>query len=122
MNTAKMFVHIMNLVARILHSSPEEENLCREVLQVQQAMGWPGLIHEVKEFCQKIGLPDNTREYSCRKDIHQSVQYYDMKMVKENIKQEKYSIIRERDGRFVQPYMFEKNLLQSRVFVGYIHD
>ena len=112
---SRVWVEKVNLVARILHSNPEEENLCREVLKVQLAMGWPGLIQEVKEICRKVGLPDITEVYSCRKEIHQFVQYYDIKILKENMKQEKYRIIRERDCRFVQPYMFEKNLLQSRM-------
>ena len=35
------------LVARIMHTNKEKENLCREVLQVQLAMGWPGIVKEV---------------------------------------------------------------------------
>ena len=60
----------MNLVARILHSNPEEDNLFREVLKVQLAMDWPGLIQEVTEICRKVGVPDITEVYSCRKEIH----------------------------------------------------
>ena len=78
-------------------------------------MGWPGLTQEVKDICQKVGLPDVTQQYVSRKEILKYIQYYDMKLAKENMKQEKYVIIRERDCRFVQPYMFEKNLLQSRM-------
>ena len=44
------------MVARVLHT--EKENLCREVLQVHMAMGWPGLYREVQEICKTVGLGD----------------------------------------------------------------
>ena len=43
-----------SLVARILHSDKEKENLCREVLQVQLAMCWSGIVKEVKEICRAL--------------------------------------------------------------------
>ena len=52
-----------------LVTSQEEENLCKEVLEVQVAMGWPGLTREVREICMKVGLPDATKKYVCKKDI-----------------------------------------------------
>ena len=101
-------------MGRILHSRHEEENLCREVLKVQLAMGWPGLTKEVKEICRKVGLPDVTKEYLYRKKIYEYIQLYDMKVMKDNMHQDKYINIRNRDCRYVQSYMYEKNLLQSR--------
>ena len=74
--------------------------------------GRPGLAMEI---CRKVGLPDVTEEYLGRKKIHEYIQYYDMKVTKENMKQDKYILIRNRDCRHVQPYMYEKNLLQSRM-------
>ena len=70
-----IWVEKVSLVARILHYSQEEENLRREVLKLQLAMGWSGLTKEVKEVCRKVGLPDHqadhqadvTEEYICRK-------------------------------------------------------
>ena len=38
----------------------EEGCLAKEVLEEQMRMGWPGLGQEVKEICEKIGLPDAT--------------------------------------------------------------
>ena len=38
-----------------------------------------------------------------------------MKVTKENMQQDKYINIRNRDCRHIQPYMYEKNLLQSRM-------
>ena len=102
---SRIWVEKVSLVARILHSSQEEENLCREVLKVQLAMGWSGLTKEVKEICKTVGLPDVTEEYICRKKIHEYMQYYDMKVTKKNMQQDKYINIRNRDCRQVQPYM-----------------
>jgi hypothetical protein len=65
----RIWVEEVSLVTRILHSSQEEENLCKEVLEVQVAMGWPGLTREVREICMKVGLPDATKKYVCKKDI-----------------------------------------------------
>ena len=68
-----------------------------------------------ERYLPKSWSPDVTQQYVSRKEILKYIQYYDMKLAKENMKQEKYVIIRERDCHFVQPYMFKKNLLQSRM-------
>ena len=85
-------------MARILRSSPDEKNLCKEVLQVQLAMGWPGLKQEVKNICQKVGLLDVTKQYVSRKEILKYIQYYHLKLAKENMKQDNNVIIQELDG------------------------
>ena len=83
---------------------------------MQVVMGWPGVTREVQEICMKVGLPDATKKYVCRKDILQYIQFFNMKMVKESMSSlDKCQLMRERDCRFVQPYMFEKFLLQSRM-------
>jgi hypothetical protein len=79
-------------------------------------MGWPGLTREVQDICKKVGLPDVTKKYLCREEIIKHIQYYDMKMAKENMAdKEKCQVIRNRDCRYVQPYMYKKSLLQSRM-------
>ena len=104
------------LVARLLHTREDQENLCREVLEVQLAMGWPGLIKEVKEICCTVGLPDVTMQYICREEVLENIRYYDMKMAKTKMAPlEKCRVIRNRDCRHVQPYMFQKSLAQSRM-------
>ena len=50
-----IWVKKTSLVARILHSNREEDNLCREILEVQPIMGLPGLLREVKDICKKVG-------------------------------------------------------------------
>ena len=92
--TLKVAFEKVSLVARILHSSQEEENLGRKVLKVQLAIGWPGLTKEVKEICRKVGLPNVTKEYIYRKKIYEYIQLYDMKVMKENMHQDKYINIR----------------------------
>ena len=104
------------LVARILHTDKDKQNLCREVLQVQMAMGWPGLVKEVKEICSTVGLSDVTQKYLYRKVVVEYVQYNDMKCAKEKMEAlEKCRVVRSRDCRHVQPYMFQKSLEQSRL-------
>ena len=104
------------MVARILHTGKEEENLCREVLQVQMAMGWPGLIKEVQDICKTVGLEDVTQKYLYRQEVKEYIEYYDMKLAKiEMAPLEKCAVIRNRDCRSVQPYMYEKSLEQSRL-------
>ena len=106
------------LVARILHLGNEKENLCREVLQVQLAMGWPGIIKEVKEICRAVGLEDVTTKYIHRDKVKEYVQlqYYGMKCAKEKMEPlEKCRIIRNEDFRFMKSYMLEKFLEQSRL-------
>ena len=104
------------LVGRILHSGKDKENLCREVLEVQLAMGWPGIIQEVKVICQAVGLKDVTTKYIPREKVKEYMMYYDMKCAKEKMEPlEKCSLIRNQDFRFVQPYMYEKSLEQSRL-------
>ena len=43
------------MVVREPHTQQEKENLCRKVLQVQMALGRPGLIKEVHESCKTVG-------------------------------------------------------------------
>ena len=57
-----------------------------------------------------------TKKYLCRKDIVEYIQYFDMKVAKEKMAgKEKCEIIRIRDFRYIQPYMYEKSLQQSRM-------
>ena len=104
------------MVVRVLHTQQEEENLCREVLQVQMAMGWPGLIQEVQVICRTVGLDDVTKKYLNRQEVKEYIKYYDMKLAKSDMAPlEKCTAIRHRDFRSVQPYMYEKSLEQSRL-------
>ena len=51
-----------------------------------------------------------------RKEVVEYIQYYDMKCAKEKMEPlEKCRVVRNRDCRHVQPYMFQKSLEQSRL-------
>ena len=70
------------LVAKIMHDDKNKENLCREVLEMQLAMGWPGICKEVKEICSAVGLEDVTKKYISREKVKEYIQYFDMKCTK----------------------------------------
>ena len=63
----------------------DKENLCRKVLKVQLAMGWPGIIMEVKEIWHAIGLEDVTTKYLDREKVKEYMQCYEMKIAKEKM-------------------------------------
>ena len=44
----------------ILAIQEAEGSLANLFLNVQVAMGWPGLAKEAQEICTKVGLPDIT--------------------------------------------------------------
>ena len=112
----RIWVEKVCMVARVLHTQQEEENLCREVLEVQMAMGWPGLIQEVREICLTVGLKDVTKKYVHSEEVKEYIAYYDMKQAKSEMEPlEKCSRIRNRDCRYVQLYMYKKSLEQSRL-------
>ena len=72
-------------MGRILHCGKEKENLYREVLEVQLAMGWPGLTREVQEICKTVGLRNVTKKYLTREEVIEYIQYHDMKCAKEKM-------------------------------------
>jgi hypothetical protein len=104
------------LVARILHTSKHTENLCREVLEMQLAMGWPGICVEVQEICRAVGLEDVTKKYLSREEVKEYIEYFDMKCAKIQMEPlEKCRLLRNEDCRTVKPYMYQKSLEQSRL-------
>ena len=112
----RVWVEKVCLVVRLLHTQEEQENLCRELLQEQLAQGWPGLVAEVQEICSTVGLSDATKQYINRKTVVDSVEYYSMKMAKEEMAgKEKYRHIISQDFRKMQNYMLNKSLFYSKI-------
>ena len=70
------------LVARIMHTGKDNENLFCEVMQVQLAMGWPAIVIEVKEIFRAIGLEDLTTKYIHRDKVKEYMLYFDIKRCK----------------------------------------
>ena len=112
----RLWLEKVCIVARLLHTNEQQENVCREVLQEQLLQGWPGLTKEVQEICQTVGLPDVTKEYIVRKKVLESLEYYSMKITKEKmVGKEKYRHMIKKDCRKMQPYMRINSLEQSRI-------
>jgi hypothetical protein len=106
-----------------MHTDKNKVNLCRQVLEMQLTMGWPGICGEVKEICSAVGLEDVTKKYLSRDKVKEYIQYFDMKCTKEEMEPlEKCSLIRNEDCRFVKSYMYQKSLEQSRLeFIWQTH-
>ena len=110
----RVWLEKLFIAARLLHTTEEQENVCREVLEEQLLQGWPGLIKEVQEIFETVGLPDVTRNYINRKEVVQLVEFYCMKMAKEKmVVKEKFQHILNKDCRKMQQYMKIKSLKQS---------
>ena len=63
-----------------------------------------------------MGLGGVTKKYLHREEVKEYIAYHDMKMAKIDMEPlEKCSVIRNRDCRYVQSYMYEKSLDQSRL-------
>ena len=104
------------IVARLLHTRQEQENVCREVLQEQLLQGWPGLTKEVQVICLTVGLPDVTRHHISRGEVLKSMECHSMKVAKEQmVGKEKCRHMINKDLRQMQPYMLSKSLAYSRV-------
>ena len=73
-------------MGRILYSGKEKENLCREVLEVQLAMGWLGLTKEVQEICKTVALRNVTEKYLTREEVIEYIKFYDMKCAKDKMR------------------------------------
>ena len=104
------------LVTRILHTSEDKDNHCREVLEEQLRQGWPGLTAEVQEICLKVGLPDATKMYLNRKEVAKSMEYHSMKVAKDEMgEKQKCRHLKNKDLRKMQSYMLRKSLSDSRI-------
>ena len=81
-------------------------------------MGWDGITKEAKEACSKIGLDDVTKKFIPREKIKEAIMYHSMAEVKEEMQSKKYKKldkIKYGDCRYMQPYMKEKSLEDSRI-------
>jgi hypothetical protein len=112
------------LVAKILHRS-DKNSYCRQILEEQVAMDWEGITREAREACSRIGLPDVTKKYIPREDIKEAIMYNNMSVVKGEMQSDKYKKldkIKYADCRYMQPYMREKSLEDSRLEFRWMTD
>ena len=88
-------------------------------------MNWEGITGEAREACSRIGLPDVTKKYISREDIKEAIMYDNMSVVKGEMQSEKYKKldkIKYADCRYMQPYMREKSLEDSRLEFRWMTD
>ena len=69
-------------------------------------MGWPGLGREVRDICQKIGLPDATNEevHLEKEDVKEAIKMDHLQYLKENMKGEKLRVMSQTDMRERRSY------------------
>ena len=70
----RIWIEKVCVLAEILHNKKDqEENYAREVLREQLDQGWQGLITEVAEICQQVGLPNACHKYVYRKELVEAI-------------------------------------------------
>ena len=86
-----------------------------DILNMHKSHCRPGLCQEVQQICLTVGLPDVTKEYVHRKEALGAMEYYSMKIAKEQMSgKEKCRHIVKMDCRKMQPYMQRISLELSR--------
>ena len=98
----------------------EDSCLARQVLKEQVRMGWPGLGREVRDICQKIGLPDATNEEVQleKEDVKEAIKIDHLQYLKENMKGEKLRVMSQtdmRERRFYTKYSVEEARMAFRL-------
>ena len=70
-----MMTEKVSLVTKIHHcTNDQEENFAREILQEQLNNNWDGLTKEVKEICEKVGLPNACFQYVSKEEVKEAMQ------------------------------------------------
>ena len=103
-------------MASIMHSRKEQENYAREILQEQQEQGWDGLTKEVAEICQAAGLPNVYFKYVGRAEVEDALRIHHHKEIRKEMEPlKKLDEIKMKDTRYMQVYMQQKSLENSRM-------
>ena len=103
-------------MASIMHSRKEQENYAREILQEQQEQGWDGLTKEVAEIYQVAGLPNVYFKYVCRAEVDDALRIHHLKEIRKEMEPlKKLDEIKIKDTRYMQEYMQQKSLENSRM-------
>ena len=111
----RIYVEKICLVSSVLFSG-EEQNYAKEILEEQLKMGLVGLTSEVKEICQKLGLPNACHQYVHRKKVLEHARLSSLKKLKEDMEGlSKINEIKKEDLRKVQKYMNKVSLEEARL-------
>ena len=104
----------VNLVMSLKRS---KEGLAKQVYQEQLQYGWPGLAVEVKEICEKIGVPDANMNHLTKKGLSQALRNHDkeemVQKMTDNYK--KLDKIKLDDPTTAKEYMERKSLADCRL-------
>ena len=107
----------VSLVTKIIHcTSDQEEHYARDILQEQLNNGWDGITKEVKEICEKVGLPDACVQFIPMEEIKKAMLISNAKDIKEQmIGLSKLEDIMKEDLRFGQDYIKSLSLEDARL-------
>ena len=107
----------VSLVTKIINAtSDQDENYPREILQEQLNNGWDGLTKEVKEICEKVGLPNACTKYIHKEEIKKAMLVSNAKELKEQMTGlSKLEHLMNEDLRFGQEYIKSKSLEDARL-------
>jgi hypothetical protein len=98
-----------------MHSDKEQENYAREILQEQQEQGWEGLSSEGAEICRVAGLPNACLKYLSRAEVEDALRVHHLKEIRMEMEPlKKMDDIKNKDTRYMQEYMQQKSLENSR--------
>ena len=93
-----------------------EGSLARQFLDVQVAMGWPGLAEEASIICAKVGLTDITKNQISKKEIKEAIKWHDYKEMKEAMRpKSKLDKLKNKDLSKPQEFLAEYNLDECRM-------
>ena len=107
------------LVTGIMNQEEENNSYVKQVLKKRLAFGWEGLTKEVIDCCQKVGLLNSCTEYIKREEVKEAVLISNMKVLKEEYKMEKLKHLQMDDLRYMQIYMANVSLEDSRLEFRY---
>jgi hypothetical protein len=104
------------LVTRILHMHKDEENYARDILEEEMKNDWGGLTEEVRTICREVGLPNGCKEYLDRKEVQDAILHHHLIGLKQEMQGlSKLDRISRKECRYMQSYMLEKSLEDSRL-------
>ena len=107
------------LVTRIMNQEDIEDSYAKEILKEQMAMGWEGLTKEVMQMCEEIGLPNPCTVFLNRQEVSEAVMYSHLKILKKEYSMEKLRHLQNTDIRYMQKYMAQVSLENSRLEFRY---
>ena len=107
----------VSLVTKIIHcTSDQEEHYARDILKEQLTNSWDGITKEVKQICEKVGLPDACTQFVPMEEIKKAMLISNAKDIKEQmIGLTKMEDIMKEDLRYGQDYIMSLSLEDARL-------